>query len=235
MHEKHLIHRDIKPDNFLTARLATPAVDTIYLVDFGMAKKYRDPNTNDHIPYSENNPLSGTARYMSINAHLGREQSRRDDLEALGYVLLYFAFGRLPWQGINAAANEKTHQIGKRKLAIPFGELCKGLPNGFTKYFQYVRDLGFEDTPDYIYLQDLFSRAPEGVDEHSDGEFSQMKTRKDLSEELDIRPAPHQAALAPVLFMSKSTQPLVAATTKKRPRIDSVPTHPRTNPLPSDQ
>lgn len=129
----------------------------VHLIDFGLSKKYRDFKTHQHIPYKENKNLTGTARYASINAHLGIEQSRRDDLEAIGYVLIYFAQGYLPWQGIKANnKNEKYQKIMEKKMSIPIEIQCKGLPLEFASYLNYCRSLKFEDKPDYFFLRRMF-------------------------------------------------------------------------------
>ncbi|KAG8528053.1 uncharacterized protein KY384_006969 [Bacidia gigantensis] len=179
IHEKNLIYRDIKPDNFLIGRPGSKSANVIHVVDFGMAKQYRDPKTRQHIPYRERKSLSGTARYMSINTHLGREQSRRDDLEALGHVFLYFLRGGLPWQGLKAATNkQKYEKIGEKKQTTAIKDLCEGYPavaEEFNKYLSYVRNLGFEDTPDYDYLRDLFTQALKNTGEVEDGEYDWMK------------------------------------------------------------
>ncbi|KAL2178288.1 kinase-like domain-containing protein [Thermothelomyces heterothallicus CBS 202.75] len=176
IHEKNLIYRDIKPDNFLIGKPGTKTANVIHVVDFGMAKQYRDPKTKQHIPYRERKSLSGTARYMSINTHLGREQSRRDDLEALGHVFMYFLRGGLPWQGLKAATNkQKYEKIGEKKQTTPIKELCAGFPEQFEKYLSYVRGLGFEDEPDYNYLRGLFTEALQAAGLVEDGEYDWMR------------------------------------------------------------
>merc|ERR1719330_1667790 len=156
VHTKNLIHRDIKPDNFLIG-LGRKA-NQVHIIDFGLAKKYRDPRTQQHIPYRENKSLTGTARYASINTHLGIEQSRRDDLEAVGYVLMYFNRGQLPWQGFQATCKEeKYRKIMECKKSTSVETLCKGFPPVFAFYLNYCKALRFEDRPDYAYLRRLFN------------------------------------------------------------------------------
>ncbi|KAJ6306472.1 hypothetical protein OIU78_021731 [Salix suchowensis] len=155
MHSRGFLHRDIKPDNFLMG-LGRKA-NQVYVIDFGLAKKYRDLQTHKHIPYRENKNLTGTARYASVNTHLGVEQSRRDDLESLGYVLMYFLRGSLPWQGLKAGTKkQKYDKISEKKVSTPVELLCKSHPSEFVSYFHYCRSLRFEDKPDYSYLKRLF-------------------------------------------------------------------------------
>eukprot|EP00742_Colponemidia_sp_Colp-10_P000389 GILJ01000426.1.p1 GENE.GILJ01000426.1~~GILJ01000426.1.p1 ORF type:complete len:421 (+),score=64.69 GILJ01000426.1:102-1364(+) len=155
MHAKNFIHRDIKPDNFLIG--LSKKAHQIYVIDFGLAKKYRDPKTQQHIPYRENKQLTGTARYASVSTHLGIEQSRRDDLESLGYVLMYFLRGSLPWQGLKATTKkEKYERIMEKKMHTPVEVLCKGYPSEFATYLNYCKSLRFEDRPDYAYLKRLY-------------------------------------------------------------------------------
>ena len=128
VHSKGFIHRDIKPENFLIG--LNEKSNTLHVIDFGLSRRYKDKNSHQHIPYRENRHLVGTARYSSINAHLGIEQSRRDDLESIGYVLTYFINGRLPWQSKHEKG--KYPKIGEKKIITPPEILCKKLPR---KYF----------------------------------------------------------------------------------------------------
>lgn len=155
VHSKSFLHRDIKPDNFLMG-LGRRA-NLVYVIDFGLSKKYRDPSTHQHIPYRDNKNLTGTARYASVNTHLGIEQSRRDDLESLGYVLMYFLKGSLPWQGLKAGTKkQKYERICEKKMSTSIESLCKSYPSEFSSYFHYCRSLRFDDKPDYAYLKRIF-------------------------------------------------------------------------------
>ena len=161
VHSKNFLHRDIKPDNFLVGTGKRSSL--VYIIDFGLAKKYRDPKTGIHIPFRDGKSLTGTARYASVNTHAGLEQSRRDDLEAIGYVLMYFLRGSLPWQGINTRhREEKYKRIFEVKKNSQTSELCAGFPEEFGVYINYCKALRFEEDPDYLYLKktlkDLFLR-----------------------------------------------------------------------------
>ncbi len=160
IHSKNYLHRDIKPDNFLVGRGHKNNI--IYAIDFGLAKKYKDPKTGLHIPYRDGKNLTGTARYASTNTHLGMEQSRRDDIEALGYMLIYFLKGTLPWQGmVLKDPKRKYDKIKQLKYDIKLDVLCEGQPVELAKFIQYARDMKFEDKPDYNYLRGLLRKAAE--------------------------------------------------------------------------
>lgn len=169
IHNKHFIHRDVKPDNFA---IGYSDQSSIYLLDFGLAKKYRSSKTLEQKPMSKNNKLTGTARYASINALMGYDQSRRDDLESVGYVLAYLLRGSLPWQGILAKTkDEKYSKILYKKQYITPEQLFEGFPNGFNDYIKYCRKLKYEEEPNYKNLKNILSNI----------------IKNDLKEEIDYK------------------------------------------------
>lgn len=132
IHNRGFIHRDIKPDNFLMG--CGKKKCQVYAIDFGLAKRFRDPKTGLHIPYKDGKSLTGTARYASINTHLGIEQARRDDIESLVLVMIYFLKGSLPWQGLKAKnVKEKYQKIKEKKINIKLEDLCEGMPSKYNK------------------------------------------------------------------------------------------------------
>jgi serine/threonine protein kinase len=155
IHNKNFIHRDIKPDNFVMGIGETAS--QVFVIDYGLAKKYRDPHTHAHIPYIEGKSLTGTARYASVGALRGVEQSRRDDLESLGFVWLYLLRGSLPWMGLTGRdQKDKYAKICQVKSRISFEELCQGFPGEFVRYFHAVRALRFSECPNYGELREMF-------------------------------------------------------------------------------
>lgn len=154
MHSHYYLHRDIKPENFLIG--IGKKANILHLIDFGLSKKFVE-KYNRHISFKEGKKLVGTARYVSINTHAGLEQSRRDDLEALGYVFVYLLKGKLPWQGLPGITKEdKYRNIMKKKASTTLEELCLGFPSEFIIFINYCRTLRFEEKPDYSYLRRLF-------------------------------------------------------------------------------
>mmetsp|Transcript_24293 Transcript_24293/g.43212 ORF Transcript_24293/g.43212 Transcript_24293/m.43212 type:complete len:366 (-) Transcript_24293:26-1123(-) len=151
MHAKCYIHRDIKPDNFCMGLGAKES--TLYIVDFGLAKKFMDTKSKLHLMYRENKSLTGTARYASLHSHQGLELSRRDDIESIAYNLIYLIKGSLPWQGIKASSKiEKYNKIAESKAKFSSETACSDVPTEFLEILSYSRSLRFEQSPDYGYL-----------------------------------------------------------------------------------
>jgi len=152
LHSKGIVHRDIKPENFMWG--VREKQHHLYLIDFGLSRKYYDKK---HCPEKHSLSLTGTARYASLNAHRGIEQSRRDDLEAIGHMLIYFLRGSLPWSGLEARnKQEKYKKIKEKKESTLLSKLCEGYPDAFMVYLSYSRGLAFKDRPDYNEMRKIF-------------------------------------------------------------------------------
>ena len=155
VHHSGLLHRDIKPHNFLTGR--GDQSKTIFIIDFGVSTSYIDARTKEHVMYTSNNGLVGTAHYVSINTHLGDQQSRRDDLESIAYVLIRFLKGSLPWQSIKTKnIEERNEKITQLKIQTTPDMLCAGLPREFKTFFEYTRKLRYDETPKYVWIRQQF-------------------------------------------------------------------------------
>ncbi|CAD8119920.1 unnamed protein product [Paramecium sonneborni] len=151
LHNSNIIHRDIKPENFVVFQ------DKLYLIDFGLSKQYIQDGK--HTEFKENKGMIGTARYASINSLRGNEQSRRDDLESVGYLLIYLYLGTLPWNNIVAEDKSvKYYKIQRMKEAFK-PETYINLPSELSKYLEYVRRLKFDQQPDYDFMFRLFKRG----------------------------------------------------------------------------
>ncbi len=158
LHDHHYVHLDVKPDNFMMG--TGDRSSRVFLIDFGLTRLFRNPVTRKHITPVKGLDITGTVRYSSINSHLGRTQSRRDDLESLAYVIVYLVKGRLPWQGVAIHPGQVHHdEVLKLKQVATAKTLCEGMPQPFVEFIQHIQSLDFEDKPDYRYLRSLLAQC----------------------------------------------------------------------------
>ena len=182
VHSKGYIHRDIKPGNFVIGRGDKSKI--IYLIDFGLNKRYIDPETQKHIPYKIGKGLTGTARYVSLFTHYGIEQARRDDIESIAFNLIYFARGKLPWQGVKTKNKKEKHKkIMESKLVHTPEILCSNLPEEFIKLLKYPKKLEFEEEPDYQRIKLMFKNYITKNGGIMDMEFDWDKIKEEESKE----------------------------------------------------
>ena len=171
IHKQGIIHRDLKPENLLVTKNIRDGL--IYLIDFGLSKKYKDTKTDVHIPFKNERPITGTIRYISINTHKGYEQSRRDDLESACYIILYFLNGKLNWDGIKCKTKEeKIQKIMEKKEEFKNNKEYKKLSQSFCNIFEYVYNINFDEKPNYEYIFGLINKDLEQFDSESNYERS---------------------------------------------------------------
>ena len=179
IHSKNLIYRDIKPENFLIGKKDQ---DIIYVVDFGLCKRYISPKTGKHISEKITGKFNGTLIYSSPNVVKGIESSRRDDLISLGYMLIYLYKRNLPWESNFLNLNkEKYYQLIKLKETNGFKKLFKDIPGKLSEYINYSRNLKFEEKPNYDYLRSLFTKIISKNQIHYKIIPSLVNTRKSIS------------------------------------------------------
>ena len=154
IHSNNIVYRDIKPENFLFGKKDS---HVLYLIDFGLCKKFKSSKTGKHIEPRNIGKFTGTSRYASVNAISGNEQSRRDDIESIGYMIIFFMKKKLPWQNIKGESyKEYYHKLYLMKKNIKIEDLCNGLPREIAYYMKYSTALKFEQEPNYKYLKNLF-------------------------------------------------------------------------------
>ncbi|GER25594.1 casein kinase I [Striga asiatica] len=155
LHSRGYVHGDVKPENFLLGPPGTPDEKKLYLVDLGLATRWRDNSTSLHVDYDQRpDVFRGTVRYASVHAHLGRTGSRRDDLESLAYTLIFLIRGRLPWQGYQGET--KNFEVCKKKMATSPGALCSLCPAPFRQFLEFIVNLRFDEEPNYAKYISLF-------------------------------------------------------------------------------
>jgi|Transcript_19500 serine/threonine protein kinase len=188
LHSKGYVHRDIKPENFMFG--VKDKVHHVYIIDFGLSKPYWDATKNNHCMMKQKLSLTGTARYASINAHKGIEQSRRDDLEAIGHMFMYFLRGALPWSGLDAKTQEEKYKkICAKKEDTLLSDLCAGFPKEFQDYLAYARGLQFTDRPNYSeWIAKLQALRDGSCQDHSFQWFDEKPLPDNTSLEPLVRP-----------------------------------------------
>ena len=204
IHEKGFLHRDIKPDNFLFGSERYPHV--LYIIDFGLAKKYckyfdkEETSAHDieHIPCETGRNITGTERYVSVNVHDGLTPSRRDDMESIGYVMIYLLMGYLPWsintESDNNNNEEKELDVRNMKKRVSYWILENCLPTEYITYIEYCRSMKFEEKPDYNYLRtlllNLFKHKQFTVDNNFEWNTQNSDTQNsDIQHDISEKPA----------------------------------------------
>lgn len=181
VHQCSFLHRDIKPENMAMGRKDK---STLYFLDFGLAKRYQDHKSGEHLPYHKDKGFTGTVKFATLRTHMGVEQSRRDDIESLGYMLVYLFQGRLPWKTRDKelSPKEKRAKVFQQKRDISMTKLCEGMPVVFAEFIRYARQMGFHERPDYKLWRMKFRKVLSDNQLKNDGVFDWTK----LSDEAGV-------------------------------------------------
>ncbi|BBN20191.1 hypothetical protein MPTK1_8g17200 [Marchantia polymorpha subsp. ruderalis] len=198
MHSRGYVHGDVKPENFLLGQSGTVDEKKLFLVDLGLATRWRDGTTGQHVDYDQRpDVFRGTVRYASVHAHLGRTGSRRDDLESLAYTLVFLLRGRLPWQGYQG--DNKGFLVCKKKMATSPEMLCCFCPLPFKQFLEIVVNMKFDEEPNYAKLILLFEGIlgpnpavrpinTDGAQKSCSAQVGQKRGRLTVEEEEDDQP-----------------------------------------------
>ncbi|CAD8065708.1 unnamed protein product [Paramecium sonneborni] len=209
VHQRGIVHRDLKPENIMMGKQNTSIV---YLVDFGVSKSILDKGR--HIPFKDRKSFIGTTRYASIAAHKGFEISRKDDLESMMYVIIYLILGKLPWQNLqNIGEKDRTIAVGEVKMNTTIDSLCKELPIQFADYLKYLKNLAFEDQPDYDMLKTLMKQCSNTNTYDNIFEWSNKSQHKESIQEVKL-----QASFLAV----PANDPAQRSNTKKQSNISNL-------------
>ncbi|MBA0573628.1 hypothetical protein Golob_000894, partial [Gossypium lobatum] len=155
LHLKGFVHGDVKPENFLLGQRGSADEKKLYLIDLGLASRWKDAHSGQHVDYDQRpDVFRGTVRYASVHAHLGRIGSRRDDLESLAYTLIFLIKGRLPWQGYQG--DNKSFMVCKKKMATSPELMCCFCPAPFKQFLEVVTNMKFDEEPNYAKLISIF-------------------------------------------------------------------------------